>query len=224
MENKPIKTFSENIRNMFTKYAILPVFIITIACIVLFFSIWQYMVYKSNFNANEEISRQVKETINDYAISLNSLSKNTDLFKDEISVDQLVEIRRDMYSLNQKTGYPSDLYIYDINLNSILPNGNSQTDFKLGQSKFNWGIFREINDNPQNISIKLTSSENRILCIGRGVLDQGDLLGYVLVTIDMEEFQKLISTVAPQIMIADNHGWIYLSNNYMFQDEFGRLG
>jgi sensor histidine kinase YesM len=223
MERKKIKTFSDNIRHMFTRYAIIPVFVIACACLTLFFGIWQYTVYTSNRNANEEISKQIEQTVTEYAYRIDTLSRDASLITKRIHTDRLVEIRRAMYQLTSKTGYSAKLYILNTKLRSVLPDADLVPEFVLDTSCSDWGILHEIQEEPQKLSLQLASGENRILCIGKGIQEKGKLIGYVVATIPAEEFQRLLSRVTPQTMITDGKGWIYLTNNYVFQDSLGRF-
>lgn len=223
MEKKKIKTFSDNIRHMFTRYAIIPVFVIACACLASFFGIWQYTVYATNRNANEEISNQIEQTVEAYIHSIDRLSQDASLITESIHTDRLVEIRRAMYQLASKTGCSAKLYIMDTGLGSVLPDSDLLPEFILDTFCSDWGILHEIQKEPQKISIRLASGESRILCMGTGIQEKGKQIGYVIITISADEFQRLLSRVTPQIMITDRRGWIYLTNNYVFQDSLGRF-
>lgn len=52
---------------------------------------------------------------------------------------------------------------------------------------------------------------------------QGELAGYIVVTIPADEFRLLLTQVSPQTVITDGNGWIYLTNNYVFKIHWDAL-
>lgn len=223
MKRNMIKPFSDNIRHMFILYAIIPVFLITCACMSLFFGIWQYAIYSSNSDANKKVSKVLEETLDAYTSQVRLLSQDASLITEGINTDKLVEIRRGMYQLSSETNCSANLYILDKELKSVLPDYRDMAPFLIDPSCYKWGIIREISEDPQNISIKLAQEDTRVLCIGSGIQKSGKLVGYVVITIPANEFQLLLTQVSPQTMITDQNGWTYLTNNYNFQDKLGRF-
>ena len=221
MSDKKIKTFQENIKYTFTKYAIIPVFLITLAFLILFLGIWNYTVYKSNKNFSEEIRMYMNNTVHSYSLLIKDLSKDRYLFTDDIHNDKVVELNRKIYSTNSETGYDGSLYLYDSNLVNILNNKNK--DLKDSESDINWGIFSSIKNKPEEISINLSNDNKNYLCIGKASLDNDEIIGYVVIKINIKDFQRILSSTSSQFIITDNNGWIYLADNYIFQDQLGRI-
>jgi len=189
----------------------------------LIFGIWQYSVYNTNLAANAKVSNVLQKVVDIYVNEASNLSKDVTLITEPINTDKLVEIRRSMYKLFAETEYFAKLYILDEELNSVLSDNNHMPGFLVDNSCYDWGIIREIREKPQDISIKLATEEGRILCIGTGIQNQGSLVGYIIVTIPADEFRLLLTQVSPQTGITDENGWIYLTNNFVFQDELGRF-
>ncbi|WP_312102194.1 histidine kinase [Lachnoclostridium sp.] len=223
MKRKRIRFFRDNIRHTFILYAIIPTFLIACLCMGLIFGIWQYSVYNTNLAANAKVSNVLQKVVDIYVNEASNLSKDVTLITEPINTDKLVEIRRSMYKLFAETEYFAKLYILDEELNSVLSDNNHMPGFLVDNSCYDWGIIREIREKPQDISIKLATEEGRILCIGTGIQNQGSLVGYIIVTIPADEFRLLLTQVSPQTVITDENGWIYLTNNFVFQDELGRF-
>lgn len=223
MKRKRIRFFSDNIRHMFILYAIIPAFLIACLCMGLILGIWQYSVATTNSAANAKVSNVLQKVVDIYVSEALSLSKDVTLITDPIDTNELVEIRRSMYKLFAETEYSANLYILDRDLNFVLSDYNRVPGFLIDNSCYDWGIIREIREKPQDVSIKLATDEGRILCIGTGIQKQGELAGYIVVTIPADEFRLLLAQVSPQTVITDANGWIYLTNNYAFQDTLGRF-
>lgn len=223
MKRNKVRYFSDNIRHMFILYAIIPAFLIACMCMILIFYLWQYSVNTTNNAANANISKVLQDVVNTYASEVSRLSKDATLIMESIDTNKLVELRRDMYHLSADTKYTAKLYILDSELNSVLTDYNDMPGFIINNTCYDWGIIRKIREKPRDISIKLATDAEKILCIGTGIQRNGELVGYIVVTIPAGEFKLLLTQVSPHTIITDENGWIYLSNNYVFQDSLGRF-
>lgn len=223
MKRKKIRFFRDNIRHTFILYAIIPTFLIACLCMGLIFGIWQYSVYTTNRAANDKVSNALQKVVDIYVNEALNLSKDITLITEPINTGKLVDIRRSMYKLLAETEYFAKLYILDEDMNSVLSDYNHMPGFLLDKTCYDWGILREIREKPQDISLKLATEQGRILCIGTGIQKKGELVGYIIVTIPADEFRLLLTQVSPQTIITDENGWIYLANNFVFQDELGRF-
>ena len=223
-KNKKIYFFSDTIRHMFILYAIIPVFIIASMSMLSFYVFRQYTAYTMNTKSNDYVRSELELTIAEYSSKVHSLAQDVSLVKDTIDMNQLVEIRRLMYKLSSSTGFNGSVYILNNKLQSVLPDYNDTASFLIDKSVYNWGIIGKIMDKPNGISIKLANNqEDRILCIGSPMIENGEIIGYVVMTIDAHEFSQVISKVSSQSMITDKYGWIYIKNIYNYIDSLGRI-
>lgn len=219
---RKIRSFSENIRRMFITYAIIPSFFIAFSCLALIMGIWEYTVYVNNRTANRKVGDAIESAIDTYSDELLRLSADEALVTNPIDTDKRVEIMGLMYHLHSKTGNKANLYILDSNLNSVFSEDN-QPEFIINRAFFDWGIFRQIRNNPHQISCQLIKDEKNTLCLGTGIQHDNRLIGYLVFTIDADEFDLLLTQVSPHTIVTDENGWIYLNNTYDFQDSLGRF-
>lgn len=219
---RKIKSFSDNIRRMFITYAIIPAFFIAISCLALIMGIWEYTVYVTNRTANTKIGSTIESAITMYSDEILKLSDDETLITKPIDTGKKVEIMRLMYQLHSGTGNKANLYILDSKLNPVFSE-DDQPEFIANKSAYDWGIIREIRNNPSRISYHLIKDEKTILCLGTGIRLNKDIAGYLVVTIDADEFNLLLTQVSPHTIVTDKNGWIYLINNYDFQDSLGRF-
>lgn len=223
MNRKKIRFFRDNIRHMFILYAIIPAFLIACLSMGLIFIIWQYSVSTENHDANKKVNQEIEKVIGIYGREAMNLAKDVSLVASPLSMNKLVEIRSVIYKSFEEAGYPGTLYVLDEELHSVLPYNNEMPPFLVDYSCFDWGIIRKIRANPGDISLNLGMDNGRILCIGTAIQEEGKVKGYLIVTIDGEEFQPLLAGMLPRTMITDENGWVYSSNTNTFQDEFGRF-
>ncbi|WP_276929246.1 sensor histidine kinase [Herbinix luporum] len=219
---RKIKSFSDNIRRMFIMYAIIPAFCITLSCLLLIMGIWEHTVYVSNRSSNTKVADIIEATINTYSNELINLSQEETLITKSIDSNRMVEIRRLMYQLYSTTGYRANLYILDNNLNSILSN-DEEPQFIIDKSTNNWGILQKIKDNPDQVSYQLNNYDKNLLCIGTGIQKNSRLLGYLVLTLEANVFDLLLTQVSSHTIVTDENGWVYLINSYDFQDFLGRF-
>lgn len=219
---KKIKSFSDNIRRMFITYAIIPSFFIAFSCLALIIGIWKYTIKATNKTANLKVCRMLESDINMYSEYLVNLSKDETLITNPIDTGKRVKIMEVMYQLHSRTKCNADLYILDINLNPVFGDG-ALSELIINKTLDNWGIIREIRNKPDQISYYLINNKTNILCLGAGLQRNNELVGYLIITLDSEEFNILLSQVSSDIVVTDKNGWIYLISNYEFEDALGRF-
>lgn len=223
MKNERNTTFQANIRRIFILEAIIPVFCIAGICLFLFLLFSHYTVQKSNDASNRKIAYTLEETITKYSDAIETLAHDEEIDWGHMDIDQLVAIRRTMYQLTKGTGYSAQLYILDADLQPITSDISKDDTFLTNHVYKDSGIIYEIDQASGQISMRLTSGENQLLCIGTDISNEDRRTGYLLVTIDSSEFELLLTEVPAQTIVADSRGWIYFANNYVFQDNLGRF-
>lgn len=219
---RKIKSFSDNIRRMFITYAIIPSFFIALSCLAMIMGIWEFTVYVTNRTANTKVAKSIESSINMYSDEMLNLSGDETLIMDHIDTGKKVEIMGLMYHLHSVTGNKANLYILDSNLNFVLSE-DTQPEFLINKTAYDWGIIRKIRNKPDQISFQLINDEKNILCLGTGIRQNNKLIGYLVVTLDADEFDLLLTRVTPHTIVTDENGWIYIANNYEFQDSLGRF-
>lgn len=224
MSHKKIESFQDMIRHMFIMEAIIPVFCITVACVLLFYGTSYYTVETTNSSANKKISNEIGKTLHAYQAEILNLSEDVSLAIEQVDTERLVEIRREMYELATSLGYEGKLYILNVELQPMLLGEEEVPAFMISNTCDDWGIIRAIKQQPSQMSIRIMSTEeDKLLCMGSGIRSKGKLVGYVVITVSANEFTRLITHISPQTIIADENGWVYLANNYVFEDSLGRF-
>ena len=220
MAKQKINTFQENIKYTFTKYAIIPVFLTILAFLALFLGVWHYSIHRSNRDVMETIEKSFKHTVFSYRSLLNDLARDDALFTRDKTSKEILEINRKIYSVNSHAGYDADLALYDPELRELNDRGRPGRE---PDKQISWGVFHDMRENPEEICIGLLNEDKNYLAIGRSVEHQGEIQGYIVAKIHVEEFDRLLASVSNQLVVTDPNGWIYLADSYIFEDELGRL-
>ncbi len=223
LKKQKVGSFRDYIRRMFIINAIIPVFCVTCVCMAIFTGLQYYSIHITNIEANDKVSSVLQDTVDKYKQGVLELSRRSSLITQQIDAERLLTIRRTMKQMSASTGYSGELYILDDRLKKVLADNSDVPVFLSDEAYGGWGILREIGENPQKVSVMIETGDDDYLCIGSSIQKEGALIGYIIVLIPSDEFSMLLAKVSPQTVIADNNGWIYLSNSYEFNDVLGRL-
>lgn len=222
MTNKRIRTFQENIRRIFILEAIIPVFCISAICLMFFFHITRYEVKKSSEAGNHKICQEITHAVHLYQNAMCTLSKNEEIDWSGIDCDEIVDIKQMIYQMTKETNYHAEIYVLDEKLNPIVWNGDPEDTFLCRNLNPEVGILREIDEHPDEISIRVTSLEAAYLCLGTSIR-QNRFQGYIIASFEAKEFETLLTKISPQTIITDSRGWSYLANQYEFMDTLQRF-
>ena len=218
-------SFQENIRNTFLSYAVVPSLILVCLGLLLFFWGWNYSIIHYNRQDNAAIINtfsQVEETCVEEMSRLSELIEQKGI--DEIrNTDTLsAAIYEEIYRVNQQNRCSSQLYLLDSNGELLWSVSDGDMDFLLQPEYRQWGILRQIQQNPESVS---TYFQNGYWCMGRAVLNKsGRFLGYMVVGLSQQECTGMLTGINRQYAITDDMGWIYMSSNQeLLSDDLGRF-
>lgn len=223
LKKQKVSSFRDYIQRMLIINAIIPVFCATCVCMAIFIGLQYYSIHFTNIEANNKVSGVLQNTLDKYKQGVLELSRRSSLITQQIDSDRLLTIRRTMKQMAASTGYSGELYILDDRFNQVLVDSSDVPVFLSDEAYGGWGILHEISQNPQRVTVMIERDEETYLCIGSSIYKEGSLIGYVIVLLPSDEFSVLLTKVSPQTIIADNNGWIYLSNIHEFTDALGRF-
>ncbi len=214
--------FKDDIRKMLLLHGIIPVFFVSLVCLLLFAITWGYSMKKTNQENNREISAELEETVRDYMILMEELITEMDLINPELGQGTRVSIFEKIYKLSNERKKKANLYVFDEELNSVISATREVPEFLNGEQYANWGIFRKMNENPGNVEIKVveeTDSDVMWLVMGRTIGSANEKKeGYVVFALDSRQFNIELTRYSSQTVIADQYGWIFAGNSYDFLD------
>lgn len=224
--NKRSIYFKENIRRMFLYYAIVPVSCIACLCLLILFLVWKHGTERTNQSANQFISEEMDNILNAYVEELNFLSDQTDLVRKKIDTDTRVEVFQRIYYLRNQLGYRANIYIFDSQMYPCLMSTAAVPTALKGGSNLNWGIVRELNQEPEKAALKIIRNleeNNAELFIGKAIVEENTIIGYAIFSFSSKDFQMLLTKSVPQTVIMDETGNIFIANNYEFCDNIERF-
>lgn len=218
--------FKDDIRRVFLFYAIVPVVLLTLVCLIIFWGSWRYTLQKSNMRDNEQITSDLEITVSSYIDVANQLAQQEKIFYDNIDVNTRVEIFENVYGVSNSIKRKADLYVFDRELKPIISGTKKVPDYLDGNYYANWGIFRIMNQNPNDIAltfVKDEDSDTMQLVIGKTVARDEEIIGYIVFLLNSKQFEIDIANKQSQTVITNDYGWVYITNSYTFINRMERF-
>lgn len=218
--------FKDDIRKMLFLYAIIPVFLLSLVCLVIFWGTWRYSMEKTNKTNNKVITNDLETSINSYIEVIEELVKQEDIIDSEINISSRVQIFEKIYEISNRLDRKANLYVFDRDLKPVILATKAVPEFLDGNYFVNWGIFRTMNQNPNKVALKLvedTTSNSVQLMVGKSIVRDDVIKGYVVFVLDSKQFIMKLTKLESQTVITDEYGWVYASNNYDFINRLQRF-
>ena len=201
--------YKDDMRRILLLYAIIPVALLSLVFLLLFWGTWRYSLEKNNRNDNQRITADVETTVQSYIDLAQQLAQQGDILQSGLDAGKRVEIFEKIYEISNKLDRKATLYVLDQNLGSVISGTKELPSYLDGDYYANWGIFRIMNENPQEIALKLVedgTTDTVQLIIGKAMIKEGKIEGYVLFALDSKQYQKQIADQESQTVITDENG------------------
>lgn len=226
MGNNKQSYFKDDIRRVFLFYAIVPVVLLTFVCLIIFWGSWRYTLQKGNQHDNEQITKDLELTISSFINVANYLAEQEKIFYDDIDVNTRVEIFENVYGVSNKIDRKADLYIFNYDLEPLISGTKQIPDYLDGDYYANWGVFRIMHQNPDDIAltfVKDETSDTMQLVIGKTVVRESKIIGFIVFLLDSKQFEVDIANKQSQTVITNDYGWVYITNSYTFINRMERF-
>ena len=218
--------FKNNIRRLFLLYAIVPVFCITLLCLIIFSVSSKFSLEHTTRIENEKMALRLEETLTTYIDKVEELADREELILKPLENSVRVDVFEGMYSIWNELDCKAYLYMFDENLNPIISATKEVPEYIKGNHSISWGIFRQMNKYSDTVVSKLVEDEASgamQLLLGKAIMDKGKEIGYVVLAIDSVQFRVPIANHSSQTVITDKFGRIFVTNNYNFLDSMERF-
>ena len=225
MKKKKYSYFKDDIRKMLLLYAFFPAMILTFLLLFMFWGYWKMDVVRTNSRENEKLSVSLENSVEAYSDFIEDLGEESAIFQGNLSNGERAEVFNRLYSISNSIGKSADLYIFDKYNKPIVVGRQNLPYYLSGKSYRNWGIFYNMKESKEAISIRVMeeSEGNMHLILGKRIIEEGETLGYVVITMDSRQFQIKLSELSSQSVITDENGKVYITNNYAFLDNLNRF-
>lgn len=225
MKKRKHTYFKDDIRKLLIFYAIIPVLMITMLGMFLYWGLWNYSVTITNRNDNKEISKDFENTMDAYIGIIEQLEQEWGILVDGLTVEERVRIFEGIYNTSNQLKRKANLFVFDKELKPLICATKELPDYINGGSNKNWGIFRIMNQKPFQVALKIVegNSGNVELFLGKAIVENEEIKGYAIFVFDSKQFQRVIDRFDSRTVITDKYGWIYVLNDNSFLDEMERV-
>lgn len=223
---KKERYFRDELRKLFISYAIVPSVLFTLVCGLVFLIALMYGKMSGNESHNQYVAGELDRVLTAYEKKMEALAQKPELFEGEIDTARRVRIFEDFYEVSNELGYEADLFVLNGDRKVILKSRPAVPEYLAIRPDVDWGLFESMGQRPGETAVRLMEGwkkQDRDLAMGRIIMDGGQIVGYLVFTINGSSFQPVLDRSDTQIMITDRFGWVYLTNNYNFTDSSNQV-
>lgn len=226
MENRKFRHFKDDIRKTFTVYALIPVLIVTFSSYMFSFFIWYRTVIKLNYDINNDISGRVENIVSAYSKEALALSTQDNILWTINSNDNSMVYQR-LYDFVNAKEVRCNFFIFDADMNPIIASTKNIPEYARKENMFSWGITRRMLDTPEQTVIEkqaLSNSYRQILSIGKAIIRDDRIVGYIVFDLFGEDLSRLISrNFSVDAAITDKYTNVVSTTNELLSNKFGKL-
>jgi two-component system sensor histidine kinase YesM len=223
-----LQRLQDQVRVALTKFALVPVVIMALICIILAAFYWNWNVVRMSSDKREQAVQILSETFSDYEERVDAISR-IDLDKlngnDKDKQDFYVKFYKE---INRRGDHPY-FYLLDENRNLILANPLPRLDISRSPVH-RWGaLFRMEQSKETQLEFVQDNYTNQWnLLIGRALHKAGRLQGYMVFVLRGEELAGRIAFPEVHLVLQDEYGYTPLSTlgllkNASFKQELPNL-
>ncbi|WP_249316519.1 histidine kinase [Bacillus sp. FJAT-50079] len=199
--------FKETTKSLFLKYTVIPIlFVIIIFSVFTAFIFKIKIIHDSNQAATviEDAISHVYQTYIDEAMRM-SESEVLKNYLDTRRHSHLVY--EDFYQFNNKQEVKSAFYLIDQNY--IFLASTTESDSERNKAILN-GIVPQINKNPEEMymevgKIELSHSKTAVITIGKAVIEENEIKGYLIYMLYEEDLQNLVFGEKVDIVVVTDY-------------------
>ncbi|WP_070000815.1 sensor histidine kinase [Cellulosilyticum sp. I15G10I2] len=228
MNNQRRNDFRNDIRKTFVVYALIPIVIITFVSYLAVFFIWNNaIIYRTKENI-DHISYELEQTISLVIDKTDEIAVSGDFYKSLDNIEQKTNVYQELYSFTNKIKEKVDFYIFDSSTDMLVGSRQNIPSFVTKDNNISWGIIKRMKQNPYDVvfecnkvykdNIKVTE-----LIIGRAIINQEVIKGYIVFVLYGEEFIKSIGNSVSQIVVTDRYDNIFLATTSVYSNFLDKL-
>lgn len=217
---KKERYFKDELRQLFMGYAIIPAVGFTLVCTLVFFGALIYGKKSGNESHNSYVAQELDRALRGYEENLERLALDKRLFEKSLEASGRMEIFQEFYQVSNGLGYKADVFILDREKQLLLSSGEVP-GYLSAPDGIQWGLIGAMDEEPEKTKVFLAEPwkrSDRDIAMGRAVINGTEKKGYVIFTINSSQFKAVLDRSESRTIIADQFGWVYLSNDYGLQD------
>lgn len=223
---KKERYFKDELRRLFIGYAIIPAAGLTLVCTLVFLAVLLYGKKSGNESHNTYVAKELERVLTGYEQEMEKLSADSRIFDSSLNALGQMAVFEEFYRVSNQLGYKADLFVLDGERQVRFSTERETPDYLSGNPLIHWGIFGAMDEDPGKMKVRLMEAwkgPDRNIAMGTAVMKGKEKAGYLVFTINSNQFHGLMDRSESQTIIADRYGWVYLSNNYSLLDSSNRV-
>ena len=215
--SKEVRSFHENIKRVFMRFALLPVASIAAAALVLFVFFWNMFMAAGNRKDNTDISEKLAGIMDNYIGMVDETAQTISRKGPAISGNDIYPV---IYEKTAEYGDIGNFLVLSSDGQVLFSSKNHAPSFITGKEYSNWGVWRKIRDSEGITSVVLYEGN---LCVAKGIYQNSELIRAIVYIIPGEVISSAVGDRGRYVFVTDHNGWIYASNTKGLRDSFGRI-
>jgi len=220
--------YKDDLKKMLILYGISFIIII----VILFYAFLQiyskHIVTVNNKKYNEFTNTILFNGIKAYEDKIYDFEKDQTISKYFLTGKNQSEVYDEMYKFINSTKLKSVFYIVDTKGDTLLTSNYVDSPYNSYEI-FISGLFKQLKNNPKNIvymnnKIQIDLTKRTIYSIGKAIMINGEIKGYLVFDILESELKKeILNTDVETLVITDKYNNAILATNNVFLDDIGKF-
>jgi len=227
MGSKKKRRFKDNIKKTFIIYALIPVFTITFLSYIISFSIWYRTVVDRNRQINDEVSGRLDAILTAYMDKAYELSEKKNIIQCILMRRESADVYEECYKFTNSMDARCNFFVFDDKFQPVIFSSTKIPEYASPQYAFSFGIGRRMAEKPEQVVIvrdEYDPGSRQILSIGKAVIYNDDIIGFITFDIDQSDLTMIISeNFSINVVVTDQHGNVISTTNPLLTNKFGKL-
>ena len=217
-----MRRLQDEVRIAFTKYALVPVFIIALVFVAFGLYNWNSNVLGRNHESRELVADVVTGIISDYEERADMVAEHGwKLAELQTNRRAQMEFYTAVYREVNITHDNTAFYLLDADRNILLSN-RAELPPHLLAGMGSWGILHRLKLLPQEAHAEFAQSEQlyeQDLVVGRALLENGRISGYIVFVVPGKYMRRSISSPYVLFVLANAYDYTPIATTELFSDE-----
>ena len=222
-----MRHLQDEVRITFTRYALVPVFIITLACVAFALYNWNTSVLQRNHDGREMVADVIEGIVTDYEertalVAVMGYDMEALRSDRRAQMDFYTAMYREVNITHDNTAF----YLLDMQHSIVLSN-RAELPQQLQTELGSWGILQRLDRFPGEAHFEFAASEQpyaRDLLVGRAILRDGRIEGYILFVVPGAYLQQAITSPYVFFALTDSYDYTPIATADVFSDtQFQKL-
>lgn len=223
MKQQKKRHFKEDIYRTFVVYALIPILLVAIIIFGSVYAIWNRTIITQVEEKNILIQQKLQTVVTSF------INKTYELANDKLFYQMLIDDRykhmayEKLYHFSNSIPEKADFYILNERLELIAGSTNQVPAFIPQGKSVSWGIINRMKAYPSQVILECSKTykdnlSRSQLLIGKAVVENEKVKGYLLFVLYGDEFVKTSENIAIQMIVTDQYDNVFIETTQCFKN------